>query len=68
MSTEKEIHAVSTIEAVPEYELWHDELWNFAISKAEEIYPNKYDGEQRMIMAKLFYQKAFDYVTHGGNK
>ena len=60
------ITATSTIEAVSdEYKSVHDEVWEFALSKAEKIYPNKHDTTQKMILAQVFYKKCFDCKIHG---
>ena len=50
---------------IPSYQKVHDEVWEFALSKAEKIYPNKHDTTQKMILAQVFYKKCFDCKIHG---
>lgn len=46
------------------YQLIHDEIWEFALGKASDIYPVDSDRTSRMILAQVFYKKTFDYHIH----
>ena len=47
----------------------HDAAWNFAASRAAEIWTGADQVTQRSILTQVIYKKAMDYIIHkgGGN-